>query len=44
MSNRTTSLSLASGLYDSASTNYYETNATTQYTSIQNRKSEETQS
>jgi hypothetical protein len=43
-SNRTTSLSLAGGLYDSASANYYATNATTQYTSIQNRKSEETQS
>jgi hypothetical protein len=43
-SNRITALSLSSGLYDSSSANYYSSNSTTQYTSIQNRKSEETQS
>jgi hypothetical protein len=34
---------LSGGLYDSASANYYATNSTTQYTAIQNRKSEQAQ-
>jgi hypothetical protein len=35
---------LSAGLYDSASANYYSTNSATQYTSVQNRKSEQEQS
>jgi hypothetical protein len=43
LSNLITQVSLTGSLYDSASANYYSNNATSLYTSIENRKSEQTQ-